>query len=87
MFYVFFSAGQVCIVREENNVNEDMGPIVFDLIRKGGSAGTVTATYTIIDISTEPEDILGPRTGSITFSDGQTEANISVAINDDMVRT
>ncbi|XP_048251967.1 A disintegrin and metalloproteinase with thrombospondin motifs adt-1-like isoform X2 [Haliotis rufescens] len=78
-------AGQVCIVRAENNVNEDMGPIVFELIRKGGSTGTVTVTYTIFNISSQAEDILGPRTGSITFSDGQTEANISVAINDDIL--
>ncbi|XP_067664278.1 A disintegrin and metalloproteinase with thrombospondin motifs adt-1-like [Haliotis asinina] len=75
--------GQLCVVLMQNNVHEDVGSVVFEIIRKGGSTGSVTVSYTITDVTTEPDDITGPRTGTLTLGDGETTATISVPINDD----
>ncbi|XP_046330549.2 SCO-spondin-like isoform X2 [Haliotis rufescens] len=78
-------AGQVCVVQMTDNVDEDKGPVIFQFVRKQGSVGTVSVSYTLADVTTEPEDIIGDRTGTITLADGVTAANLSVQINDDTI--
>lgn len=85
--YVIPSGGSVCVVLSEGNTNENEGPVVFNLERKLGTNGTICVTYEIIDETTEPADILGNRTGKVTFVDGQTMATVEVVINDDDVKT
>ncbi|XP_071093599.1 uncharacterized protein [Haliotis cracherodii] len=76
-------AGQVCVVQMTDNVDEDKGPVIFQFVRKQGSTGTISFSYNLADVTTEPEDIIGPRTGTIVLADGVTAANLSVEINDD----
>ncbi|XP_071092635.1 adhesion G-protein coupled receptor V1-like [Haliotis cracherodii] len=76
-------SGRVCVIRSRGNTNEDQGPVVFKLRRKQGTQGNVTVSYTLVDETTQPPDIMGERSGTVTFVDGQTMATISVKINDD----
>ncbi|XP_067664279.1 SCO-spondin-like [Haliotis asinina] len=78
-------SGQICVRLMVNNVNEDVGSVMFEIFRKQGTAGSVAVDYTITDVTTEPEDIIGPRTGTVMLNDGETLATISVEINDDTI--
>ncbi|XP_071092640.1 A disintegrin and metalloproteinase with thrombospondin motifs adt-1-like [Haliotis cracherodii] len=78
-------AGQVCVDQMKNNVDEDKGPVIFQFVRKQGSNGTISVSYNLTDVTTEPGDINGSRNGTIIFRDGETAKNLSVEINDDKI--
>ncbi len=69
-------------VAEGNSGDSDL---VFTVTRAGGSAGAVSATWTITDGSTDATDhgTGFAFTGSVNFADGQTTAQIHVPIHGD----
>ena len=69
-------------VAEGNSGDTDM---VFTVTRSGGSAGAVSATYTITNGTTDASDFGAgfTSTGTVTFADGATTAQIHVPIAGD----
>ena len=59
--------------------------MVFTVTRSGGSAGAVSATYTITDGTTDASDFGAgfTATGTVSFADGETTAQIHVPIHGD----
>ena len=57
--------------------------MVFTVTRADGSAGAVSATWTIANATTNAADFSGALTGTISFADGETSATITVAVAGD----
>ncbi len=68
-------------------MREDGGQLIFALRREGSLSGNKSVNVSIEDLTTEPEDIIGPRTTTVTFVDGQAVFLFNVSINDDTVMT
>jgi uncharacterized protein len=59
--------------------------MVFTVTRTDGSAGAVSATWTIANTSTNAADFTGALTGTVSFADGETSATVTVGIAGDTV--
>jgi uncharacterized protein len=59
--------------------------MVFTVTRSGGSAGAVSATWTVTNGTTNAADFSGALTGTVNFADGETSATITVAIAGDTI--
>jgi uncharacterized protein len=57
--------------------------MVFTVTRSGGSAGAVSATWTVSNGTTDAADFAGALTGTVSFADGQTSAQIIVEVAGD----
>lgn len=66
------------------NLDEDAGTATVVVTRTNGRLGTVTVDYAT-QTGTAGTDDFTPVSGTLTFVDGQAEAEITVAINDDDV--
>jgi predicted extracellular nuclease len=67
-------------IAEGNAGTTDM---TFTVTRSGGSDGTVGATWTVANVTTDGADLAGSLTGTVTFAPGQTSATITVAVAGD----
>ena len=69
-------------IAEGNSGDTDM---VFTVTRAGGTAGAIAATYTITNGTTDTSDFGTGfvSTGTVTFADGATSAQIHVPIHGD----
>jgi predicted extracellular nuclease len=65
--------------------NSGTHDIVFTVTRAGGSAGAVSATWTLTNGTTDAGDFGAgvPTTGTVTFADGATTAEVRIAVQGD----
>ncbi|XP_067664280.1 properdin-like [Haliotis asinina] len=68
------------------NVLESMGPVVFKLQRKFGTAGNITVNFTVTDVNTNSTDLNTRRNDIITFTDGETMKFLNITIVDDLLQ-
>ena len=58
--------------------------ITFTVTRSGGSAGAVSATWTLANGTTDDADFTTtPQTGTVSFADGQTTATVTISVAGD----
>ena len=57
--------------------------MVFTVTRSAGSAGAVSATWTVANGTTNAADFSGALTGTVSFADGETSATVTVAVAGD----
>lgn len=77
--------GTITFAAPEYFVSEGVGTALISVIRTNGSSGVVSVNYTTTNqflpppTATPNEDFI-PRSGVLTFRDGQTSTNISITI-------
>ncbi len=77
------SPGTIQFANNSYTVNENDGTVSVEIVRVGGSEGTVTVDYNTVDGSAiEPFDYTD-TSGFATFVDGQTSAYITIPIIND----
>ena len=66
-------------------VIEDLGLLNLTVVRKGGSAGTLTIDYATTDGTATAGQDYTATSGTLTFNSGETSKNIQIPILDDAV--
>ena len=60
--------------------------ITFTVTRSGGTAGAVSATWTLANGTSDDADFTTtPQTGTVSFADGQTTATVTISVAGDTV--
>lgn len=77
------AAGTLQFSAAEYSVNENAGSAIVTVARTGGTAGTVTVSYTTSDGSATANSDYTPASGTLTFADGETTKSFSVSVTDD----
>ncbi len=79
------AAGSVQFSVASAKVIEDVGFLTVNVVRTGGSSGSLTVDYSTADITaTAGQDYLA-TSGSLTFNDGETSKSFDITINNDAI--
>lgn len=65
--------------------SETAGVVRLEVVRTGGTAGTVQVQYRTMDVSAHSNSDYEAASGVMSFGDGVTNLSISIAISDDQV--
>ena len=76
------TAGTIGLTVSKVSIAEDIGEIVATVSRSGGTAGTVSVSYSTVAITAGATDFTA-ESGTVEFLDGVTQQQIRIAILDD----
>ena len=77
------NAGIISLASSVVSVNEAAGSVTLSVVRNQGSSGVVTVDYRTVDVTAIAGADYSARSGTLTFANGQTSAQVVVPINDD----
>jgi hypothetical protein len=77
--------GSVQFAGTSAKVIEDVGFYTVNVVRTGGSSGTLTVDYSTADITATAGQDYVAATGTLTFNDGETSKTFDIQINDDAI--
>ncbi|MGF1633016.1 MAG: PQQ-dependent sugar dehydrogenase [Phycisphaerae bacterium] len=75
--------GTLALATSQITVDEDAGQVLVQVLRTGGTDGTVTVDYVTVPGTALPGEDYIPTAGTVTFAPGQSVANFAVTIIDD----
>ena len=75
--------GSIALEKGALSVDESIGTAKVDVVRQQGSSGTVTVDYQTVNGSAKAGSDYASRSGTLTFSPGQTRKTISVPVTND----
>ena len=75
--------GELNFAEMSVDVNEGDGDITVNVMRTGGSTGSVTVDYTVSGGDATVSDDYNMGSGQLTFAEGATQASISISLVDD----
>ncbi len=79
------ATGSVHFATGSLRVIEDVGFVTVNVLRTGGSTGTLRADYTTADITATAGSDYVPTSGTLTFNDGETSKSIDIPVLDDAI--
>jgi hypothetical protein len=79
------AAGSLQFSVSAAKVIEDAGFLPVNVIRTGGSTGSLTVDYSTADIAATAGQDYAATSGTLTFNDGETSKTFNVQINDDAI--
>lgn len=77
------ATGNVQLSTGSLKVIEDVGIVTVNVLRTGGSKGTLSVDYTTADITATAGSDYMPVAGTLTFNDGETSKTFDIPILDD----
>ena len=75
--------GTLRFAKNSYTVSEDAGTVVIEVIRDGGSDGSVAVRFNLSEASATAGNDYDITNGTLRFSDGETSKTFSIRINDD----
>jgi hypothetical protein len=79
------TSGSVQLGSSSLKVIEDVGFVTINVLRTGGSLGTLTVDYSTADITANAGSDYVPASGTLTFNDSETSKSFTVLITDDVL--
>jgi hypothetical protein len=79
------AAGSVQFTTATAKVIEDVGFVTVNVLRTGGSLGTLSVDYSTSDITTTAGQDYVATSGTLTFADSETSKSFDIPINDDAI--
>ncbi len=79
------AAGSVQFAVTSAKVIEDVGSYTVNVVRTGGSSGSLTVDYSTADITSTAGQDYAAAAGTLTFNDGETSKSFNIQITDDAI--
>ena len=79
------ATGSVQFTRATATVIEDIGLLTINVVRTGGSVGSLSVQYSTADITTIAGQDYVATSGTLVFANGETSKSFTVQINNDVI--